>query len=235
MQTRGNELIAQVIENLDAITMRDGKPLEAVITEGMHHPNIVNTIAHTVQQALPQQSQQHMHDSAHSTRHSPHDSAGTPLKTAKSLQPEGVAWLVLEYCDMGCLQVTCCCLSLYLKCLRKSCLLSGGLFILGAASCWSMRDAACLLCMHGSWWLLWRAQEAVDKGWMREERSLTSVDGVPCLATILAVALEIAQGMSFLHERNVVHGDLTGGGRPPCSPHLWPLLTVLPGRPLSEQ
>ncbi|KAK9915620.1 hypothetical protein WJX75_001643 [Coccomyxa subellipsoidea] len=147
----------KVIENLDAIAMRDGKPLEAVITEGMHHPNIVNTIAHTVQQTLPQQSQQHMHDSAHSTRHSPHDNAGTPLKTAKSLQPEGVAWLVLEYCDMGCLQ------------------------------------------------------EAVDKGWMREERSLTSVDGVPCLATILAVALEIAQGMSFLHERNVVHGDLTGG------------------------
>ena len=28
--------------------MRDGEPLEASITEGMSHPNIVNTIAHTV-------------------------------------------------------------------------------------------------------------------------------------------------------------------------------------------
>ena len=147
MQTRGNELIAQVIENLDVIAMRDGKPLEAVITEGMHHPNIVNTIAHTVQQTLPQQSQQHMHDSAHSTRHSPHDNAGTPLKTAKSLQPEGVAWLVLEYCDMGCLQVTCCCLSLYLKCLRKSCLFSGG-FVYIRACILLVHERCCMLAVH---------------------------------------------------------------------------------------
>ena len=55
------------------------------------------------------------------------------------------------------------------------------------------------------------AQEGIDKGWLREERSLTSADGVPCMATILAVALEIASGMAFLHERDVVHGDLTGG------------------------
>lgn len=38
----------QVIDDLDAIIMRDGEPLEASITEGMTHPNIVNTIAHTV-------------------------------------------------------------------------------------------------------------------------------------------------------------------------------------------
>jgi hypothetical protein len=38
----------QVIDDLGAIIMRDGEPLEASITEGMSHPNIVNTIAHTV-------------------------------------------------------------------------------------------------------------------------------------------------------------------------------------------
>ena len=38
-----------------------------------------------------------------------------------------------------------------------------------------------------------------------------SGSGVPDLATILATAAEIAEGMRFLHERNVLHGDLTGG------------------------
>ena len=40
--------LLQVIDDLGAIVMRDGEPLEASITEGMSHPNIVNTIAHTV-------------------------------------------------------------------------------------------------------------------------------------------------------------------------------------------
>ena len=43
-----NNYLLQVIDDLNAIVMRDGEPLEASITEGMSHPNIVNTIAHTV-------------------------------------------------------------------------------------------------------------------------------------------------------------------------------------------
>ena len=34
-------------------------------------------------------------------------------------------------------------------------------------------------------------------------------------ATVLAVALEIAAGMSYLHDRGIVHGDLSSG-EPPC-------------------
>ncbi len=96
----------QVIEDLNAITMIDGKPLEAVITEGMRHPNIVNTLAHTVQHAPARpQPQPRTHDSAHSTLHSSPGTSTTPRKAPKGLQSEGVAWLLLEYCDMGCLQV----------------------------------------------------------------------------------------------------------------------------------
>ncbi|CAL8470312.1 g9854 [Coccomyxa elongata] len=151
----------KVIEDLDAIAMRDGKPLEAVITEGICHPNIVNTIAHTMQHTaeLPRR----LHDSAQSSLAGTSDgpcksgSAASHDKAGQGLHSKGVAWLLLEYCDMGCLQ------------------------------------------------------EAIDKGWLREERTLTSPDGVPNLATILAVAREVASGMAFLHEHGVVHGDLTGG------------------------
>lgn len=73
----------------------------------------------------------------------------------------------------------------------------------------------CLLSLMGQ--CLCVAQEAIEKGWLREERTLTSADGAPNLATILAVAREIASGMAFLHERGVVHGDLTGGVHFPAS------------------
>lgn len=60
-------------------------------------------------------------------------------------------------------------------------------------------------------------QEAIDKGWFRKERQLTQPgSGVPDYEAILAATLDIAEGMTFLHARDVVHGDLTGG----ASPHL---------------
>ena len=49
----------QVIDDLNAIVMRDGEPLEASITEGMSHPNIVNTIAHTVTHKSPKRCVSH--------------------------------------------------------------------------------------------------------------------------------------------------------------------------------
>ena len=55
-------------------------------------------------------------------------------------------------------------------------------------------------------------QEAIDKGWFRKERELTLPgSGIPDIRQILATALDIAEGVAFLHERGVVHGDLTGG------------------------
>ena len=47
-------------------------------------------------------------------------------------------------------------------------------------------------------------QEASDRGFFRPE-------GVPSMPFILQAARDIASGLSVLHARNVVHGDLTGG------------------------
>ncbi len=91
----------QVIEDLNAIAMRDGKPLEAVITEGMQHPNIVNTIAHTVQHTP--HLQRRPHDSAQSSLAGTSDvpckrgSLASRNKARQGVQSEGVAWLLLEY------------------------------------------------------------------------------------------------------------------------------------------
>ena len=53
-----------------------------------------------------------------------------------------------------------------------------------------------------------RAQDAVDKGWFRER---PTIDGPPCLPIILATAQEVASAMAYLHDRGIIHGDLTGG------------------------
>ena len=44
----------QVIDDLAAVIMRDGKPLEASIMEGISHPSIVNIIAHAVTESTRQ-------------------------------------------------------------------------------------------------------------------------------------------------------------------------------------
>ena len=52
-------------------------------------------------------------------------------------------------------------------------------------------------------------QDAIDRGWFRTEPS--RLTGKPKIRTIVAVALEIAQGMSYLHGKKVLHSDLTPG------------------------
>ncbi|KAG2432561.1 hypothetical protein HXX76_008906 [Chlamydomonas incerta] len=51
-------------------------------------------------------------------------------------------------------------------------------------------------------------QEAIDRGWLRTERSALS--GGPNMAAVLATAREVAAAMSYLHANSVVHGDLSG-------------------------
>ena len=52
-------------------------------------------------------------------------------------------------------------------------------------------------------------QDAVDRGWFREKCSI--VTGVPDMRSILETIRDIAAGMAHMHERGVVHGDMTGG------------------------
>ena len=53
-----------------------------------------------------------------------------------------------------------------------------------------------------------RAAAAVDRGWLRRKRSLVAP---PDMRTVLRTLREVAQGMAFLHSRDVLHCDLTGG------------------------
>ena len=51
------------------------------------------------------------------------------------------------------------------------------------------------------------AQDAVAKHWFRKGRE---PDGELDVEAVLAVAAEITAGMTYLHARGIVHGDLTG-------------------------
>lgn len=109
------------------MSMRDGKPLEAVITEGMQHPHIVNTIAHTIV-TVQSGRNSYTHDSAASSSlgassgayRGGSGSCGAETKqnvggssshssgsSKRSRHVEQVGWLLLEFCDRGCLQVRC--------------------------------------------------------------------------------------------------------------------------------
>lgn len=71
--------------------MKDGLPVEAHITAGLNHTNVVRTIAHAWRPL-----------SAHVTAGmSVWDSADSALGAAS----EGETWLLLELCDRGTLQV----------------------------------------------------------------------------------------------------------------------------------
>ena len=64
-------------------------------------------------------------------------------------------------------------------------------------------------------------QGGIDRGWFRMKRAVK--DGPPNLGTILAIAQQIAGGMSYLHSRGIIHGDLAGGNvlltTDPDAPH----------------
>ena len=52
-------------------------------------------------------------------------------------------------------------------------------------------------------------QDANDRGWFRTEPSRTK--GKPDMSIILPTALELADGLGYLHEQDILHGDLSPG------------------------
>lgn len=52
------------------------------------------------------------------------------------------------------------------------------------------------------------AQDAIDQGWFLTSRCHSS--GLTNMEAVLATAQEVALALAALHERGVVHGDLTG-------------------------
>ena len=51
-------------------------------------------------------------------------------------------------------------------------------------------------------------QDAVSKEWFR-----SCPKGPANMSTVLSVASQIVAGMSYLHDRGIVHGDLSSGTR----------------------
>lgn len=84
---------AQIIVDNDQARVKDGLPVEAHITAGLSHVNVVRTIAHAWRPL-----------SSHvSASMSVWDSAGSALGPASC--SDGETWLLLELCDRGTLQV----------------------------------------------------------------------------------------------------------------------------------
>lgn len=86
---------------------------------------------------------------------------------------------------------------------------------------WRQCECACaLLChLHRVKWdvVLWQArvlpcaQTAIEAGEFREDPG--DPGSPPSVPAVLSVASDIVAGMAFLHERKILHGDLT------CSAH----------------
>ena len=64
--------------------------------------------------------------------------------------------------------------------------------------------------------IMWMVQEycdmgnltsAAECGWLRQERS---IEAPPCMPVIIPTLADLAGGMAYLHERNIIHADLTG-------------------------
>ena len=53
-------------------------------------------------------------------------------------------------------------------------------------------------------------QDANDRGWLFDKAANGRAEG-PNIRAITTCALEIAQGMAYLHEKGCLHRDLTAG------------------------
>lgn len=53
-------------------------------------------------------------------------------------------------------------------------------------------------------------QEGIEQGWFRKPPEASILLGRPDLDSILSTAREIADALCYLHEANILHGDLTG-------------------------
>lgn len=88
----------QIIVDNDQARVKDGLPVEAHITAGLNHRNVVRTIAHAWRPLV----------SHVSASMSVWDSAGSNAVGPFTACNEGETWLLLELCDKGTLQVIPC-------------------------------------------------------------------------------------------------------------------------------
>eukprot|EP00891_Asterochloris_glomerata_P004428 jgi/Astpho2/4428/Aster-00044 len=137
----GKTLAVKIVESSSKAAKDSfGTPMEAVVTQGVDHPNVVSLVDFKMLEPDPSAKKEIVWDSANQ---------------GEERGGKGELWFLLEFCDKGCLQ------------------------------------------------------DAVDRGWFRETCSI--VTGIPNVHSILETIRDIAAGMAHMHDRGVVHGDMTGG------------------------
>ncbi len=185
----------QVVEDVRDVRMtEEGRPLESTLTEGLSHPGLCKLLAHKT--APTQQHRRASYDNLGSAAAGSSAPDADPRRCRsqdggpdKRAPADHELWLILEYCDKGCVQARH-----PLPLARSSDALCPGT---GRSTC----------CIFLKWGCAC-AQDAVDKGWFR---SRPSIDAPPCLPVILTTAQQIASAMAYLHAKGIIHGDLTGG------------------------
>lgn len=90
--------------------LKDGRPVEAALTEGLSHPGVVKLLEH---KTVPTQHQRRASlDGGSRLEARGGDHAAGPRRrrscdgtVGKRAAPESELWLILEYCDKGTVQV----------------------------------------------------------------------------------------------------------------------------------
>lgn len=57
-------------------------------------------------------------------------------------------------------------------------------------------------------------QDAIERGWYRKKRSLS---GEADMLAIITTAQEVVSALAYMHERDIIHGDVRGANIMLCS------------------
>ncbi len=57
-------------------------------------------------------------------------------------------------------------------------------------------------------------QDALERGWFRKNLSLS---GEPDMLAIISTAQEVVSALAYMHERDIIHGDVRGANIMLCS------------------
>ena len=153
---------------------------------------------------------------------------------------EGEVWLLLDFCNRGCLGVRpprpytlpcarraqAACSPVSVSEQQRDDVIRAGQRMRFMSCCRPVTGRAEPRAHHG--------QDACRKGWLR-----ASPTGLVAPAAVLAVAADIAAAMVALHGAGIVHGDLSGGALPrrddmgfvvwaPCQQPCLPSACLLP-------